>query len=91
MKNLYVVVEKGSNRAIALMDSESVQWHKQHMKTMDILPVSNIGSSMRVIYGFLINSISILVEIDETNDKHYYIITDWPESMTLEEAYSLIK
>jgi len=86
--NLFAVVEKDSNRGIALIDSGMVPMYHQYLKVYDIKEVVNTGTSMMRTKRGVINSLTIYTD---DYDKQYYIITDWSQDISLGEAYRLIK
>jgi hypothetical protein len=85
-ENLFVMVEKNRNRAIALVDSGMLEFMKDRFPIYDFLHVLNTGiTSQRTENGPII---SMSVYCDD--DKVYYLATDWPDSMNLKQVYDTI-
>lgn len=85
---LYAIVEKNSNRAIALVDETLISSIKKTLPIFDTVVVVNTGvTSFRSDFG-TINAISLIT--DEFSGSDYYMIKDYPDSITLAKAYELI-
>lgn len=86
---LYAIVEKNSNRAIALIDESLVASIKTMLPIFDCVVIVNTGvTSFRTEHG-TINAVSLVTE--EFIDDDYYMIKDFPDGITLAKAYELIK
>ena len=87
-RQLYAIVEKGTNIAIAMVDENTKTWLKNKKTVFDIVPIVNTGTtSFRTEYG-IINAVSLIT--DDIFGTHYYMITDYPDNMTGTKAYDLI-
>lgn len=88
-KVLHALVDKNTNRAIALLgDQATASWMRSHLPIFSVIPVVNTGStSFRTKHG-TINAVSLIPE--EFDGPYFYMITDYPDGMTLVEAYDII-
>ena len=86
--NIYAVIIKNTNRAISMIDESLLNWYVKNFIIFDVIPIVNTGSaSFRTSHG-TINAISL--STDNISDQSYYMITDYPDSITLEQAYDAI-
>lgn len=53
----YAVVEKNSNRAIAIVDGALAEWFKQNMPAYDVLEIESVGSASLFLHIIPIISI----------------------------------
>ena len=84
---LFAAVEKNSNCAFMLFESGMVSWIKQNCPDFDVIEISNTGtSSFRTDVG-TINTVCVMTE-DFGMD--YHMIKDFPDTISLGEAYKLI-
>lgn len=90
--NMYALVEKNSNRAIALVESGMVNWFKQNFPLFDVVEIYNVGTTSFRTKGGTINTTTFISESENDNgDVQYYMINELPDSISLDEAYELIK
>lgn len=89
--NMYALVEKNSNRAVALVESGMINWFKQNFPIFDVVEIYNVGTtSFRTKEG-VINTTTFISESENSDDVQYYMIKEFPDSISLDEAYELIK
>lgn len=86
--NIYAVIVKNTNRAISMIDESMINRYMKKFMIFDVVPIVNTGAaSFRTAHG-TINAISLLPE--DIGVSGYYIITDYPDCITLEQAYEAI-
>lgn len=89
--NIYAIIEKNSNRAIAIIESGIVNWFEQDMQGFDIIKVGSVGTCTFSIKEGNISTVSIYPEGKSFSSDAYHIIQSFPEEISLKEAYQLIK
>lgn len=86
--NIYAVIVKNTNRAISMIDESMINRYMKKFMIFDVVPIVNTGSaSFRTTHG-TINAISLITE--DIGASAYYIITDYPDCITLDQAYDAI-
>lgn len=86
----YAIVEPQSNKAIAIVDAPLKEWFKQNFSVYDIIEVGSVGSTTFSTNEGSISTISIQPVGTHFKDA-FHMITRFPETITLEEAYKLIE
>lgn len=87
----YAIIEKNSNRAIAIVDEPLAQWFTQNFQCYDQKEISSVGSTSFVTTEGNISTISIQPVGTSFLKEQYHMITRKPDTITLGEAYELIK
>lgn len=87
----YAIVEKNSNRAIAIVDEPLAAWFAQKFPIYSQVKVGSIGSTSFVTTEGNISTISIQPVGTSFSKEQYHIITRKPDTISLGEAYELIK
>lgn len=87
----YAIVEKNSNRAIAIVDDALAAWFKQNFPIYNQVEVASIGSTSFVTTEGNINTVSIQPVGTSFLKEQYHMITRKPDSISLEQAYQLIQ
>lgn len=87
----YAIVEKNSNRAIAIVDGSLAAWFAQKFPIYNQVKVGSIGSTSFVTTEGNISTISIQPVGTSFSKEQYHIITRKPDTISLSEAYELIK
>lgn len=86
--NLFAVVEKGTNRAVALANTAVSLYFKHNTPMYDVLPVANTGVTSHRTDSGTITSMSIWIDSEE--EPVYYLVTNWPNEIAIGEAYKII-
>lgn len=89
--NIYAVVEKDSNRAIAIIEIGMVQWFKQILPGFDVIEVGSIGTCTFSTREGSISTVSIYPIEKNFSKDAYHIIQSFSDIISLGEAYELIK
>lgn len=87
----YAIVEKNSNRAIAIVDEPLAIWFAQNFPTYDQKEIASVGSTSFVTTEGNISTISIQPVGTSFLKEQYHMITRKPDTINLSEAYELIK
>ena len=85
---LFAAVEKDSNRAFMLFESGMVSWVKQNCPEFNVVEVSNTGTTSFRINAGTINTVCVMTE--DFGGMDYHIIKEFPDTISLGEAYELI-
>lgn len=86
----YAIVEKSSNRAIAIVDSKLVEWFVKNLPIFDHIEIGSIGSESFNTSEGVIRTISIQPVGTFSPKDSYHMISNMPNSLSLYEAYKLI-
>lgn len=86
----YAIVEPQSNRAIAIVDALLMEWFKQNFSVYNIVEVGSVGSTTFSMQEGSILTISIQPVGTTLTKDAYHMITRFPETISLSEAYKLI-
>lgn len=87
----YAIVEKNSNRAIAVVDDALCVWFAQNFPVYDQKKINSVGSCSFVTTKGNISTISIQPVGTSFSKEQYHMITRKPDDISLGEAYELIK
>lgn len=87
----YAIVEKNSNRAIAIVDEPLAIWFQQNFPIYNQVEVSSVGSCSFVTDEGNISTISIQPVDTAFMKEQFHMITRKPDTISLGEAYELIK
>ena len=87
----YAIVEKNSNRAIAIVDEPLAAWFQQNIPIYNQVEVSSVGSCSFVTNEGNINTISIQPVGTTFMKEQFHMITRKPDTISLGKAYDLIK
>ena len=81
-KNLYALIRK--DRAVALLDR--TLGSLTAVEGFDVVAVTNTGSTTVCTSMGVISALKIYT----IDDKVYYIVTDWPDDVSIDEANEII-
>lgn len=87
----FAIVEKNSNRAIAIVDDALAAWFAQNFPIYNQVEVGSIGSTSFVTTEGNISTVSIQPIGTSFSKEQYHMITCKPDEISLGEAYKLIK
>ncbi len=87
----FAIVEKNSNCAIAIVDGSLAAWFAQNFPMYDQKEIASVGSTSFVTTEGNISTISIQPVGTFFSKEQYHMITRKPDTITLGEAYELIK
>lgn len=92
----YAVVEKGTNRAIALIDESIKLWFENHWPIfndikIDFIEIDNIGSSSTRTDKGVINSIALFPVGKHFSSDAYHMVQTFPDTIDLQTAYKLLQ
>ena len=83
----YAVVDKHSNRAIAIIDDTLKSYFESKLPAFDILEIVSVGTSRISCQDFYCTSISINVKYNMYDRRTYYMIRDFNGDLTIEQVY----
>ena len=86
----YAIVEKSSKRAIAIVDGPMAEWFAQNLPIFDQKEIASVGSSSFTTAEGNISTISIQPKGTAFLREQYHLITNKPDTISLEYAYQLI-
>lgn len=87
----YAVVEKNSNRAIAIVDEPLSLWFAQNFPIYNQIEISSVGSCSFITDEGSISTISIQPKDTTFMKEQFHLITRKPDNISLAKAYELIK
>lgn len=87
----YAIVEPQSNRAVAIVDAPLMEWFKQNFSVYNIVEVGSVGSTTFSTNEGSISTISIQPVGTHFTKDAFHMITRFPETISLGEAYKLIE
>ena len=87
----YAIVEPQSNRAIAIVDAPLMEWFKQNFSVYNIIEVGSVGSTTFTTKEGSISTITIQPIGKPFSKDAFHMITRFPETISLGEAYKLIE
>lgn len=87
----YAIVEKNSNRAVAIVDQPLAAWFAQNFPMYDQKEIKSVGNGSIVTTEGNISTISIQPVGTSFLKEQYHMITRKPDTINLSEAYELIK
>lgn len=87
----YAIVEPQSNRAIAIVDAPLMEWFKQNFPAYNVVEVGSVSSTNFTTKEGSISTISLQPIGTHFTKDAYHMITRFPETINLGEAYKLIE
>lgn len=87
----YAIVEKNSNRAIAIVDDALAIWFEQNMPMYNQVEIGSVGSKSFITSEGNISTISLQPVGTFFSKEQYHMITRKPDTISLDDAYELIK
>lgn len=87
----YAIVEKNSNRAIAIVDNALAAWLEQNLPGFNQVEIASIGSTSFVTTEGNISTVSIQPVGTSFSKEQYHMITRKPDSISFGRAYQLIQ
>ena len=87
----YAVVEKNSNKAVAIINSDFKAYFEVYFSIFDIVEIASVGEINILTEKGTVSTIAILPVGKDSSKDTYHMIDKYPEGISLTEAYSLIK